>query len=53
MGWWLAFMLPIATPPNAVVYGIGGVSMGQMARAGAILNLLAVLTWWITASIVL
>ena len=46
----LAFMLPIATPPNAVAYGTGKVSMGQMARAGAILNLLAVLIWWAVAS---
>lgn len=46
----LAFMLPIATPPNAVAYGTGRITMGQMARAGAILNLLAVLIWWGVAS---
>ena len=46
----LAFMLPIATPPNAVAYGTGRVTMGQMARAGAILNVLAVLIWWLVAS---
>ena len=34
-----AFMLPVATPPNAVVYGTGYVSIGQMARAGLFLNL--------------
>ncbi len=37
-----AFMLPVATPPNAIVYGSGAVSMGQMVRAGLVLNLLFV-----------
>ncbi|GIV59594.1 MAG: di- and tricarboxylate transporter [Rhodothermaceae bacterium] len=35
-----AFMLPVATPPNAIVYGSGLLSMPQMARAGLVLNLL-------------
>ena len=43
----MAFMLPIATPPNAVVYGTGMVRMKEMIRAGLILDLLAVLTWWL------
>jgi sodium-dependent dicarboxylate transporter 2/3/5 len=34
-----AFMLPVATPPNAVVFGTGLVSIPQMARAGLVLNL--------------
>ena len=34
-----AFMLPVATPPNAIVYGAGMVSIRQMMRSGMILNL--------------
>jgi sodium-dependent dicarboxylate transporter 2/3/5 len=35
-----AFMLPVATAPNSVVYGSGLVSTARMAREGFILNLL-------------
>ena len=35
-----AFMLPVATPPNAIVYGSSFVRIPQMARAGVIFNLL-------------
>lgn len=35
-----AFMLPIATPPNAVVYGSGYITIPEMARAGVYLNLI-------------
>ncbi|MGD9618828.1 MAG: DASS family sodium-coupled anion symporter [Mycolicibacterium sp.] len=38
-----AFMLPVATPPNAIVFGSGYVSIGQMMKAGIWLNLGAIL----------
>ncbi len=38
-----AFMLPVATPPNAIVYGSGRIHMRQMVAAGVMLNILAVL----------
>ena len=37
-----AFMLPVATPPNAIVYGSGYVEMKTMVRAGIILNLIGI-----------
>jgi len=37
-----AFMLPVATPPNAVVFGSGLISVPQMARAGFYLNLIGI-----------
>lgn len=37
-----AFMLPMATPPNAIVFASGYVKVHEMARVGVILNLIAV-----------
>ncbi len=37
-----AFMMPISTPPNAVVYSSGYVSVKQMMRAGFWLNLISI-----------
>ncbi len=37
-----AFMLPVATPPNAIVFGTGEVRMQDMMKTGIILNLIGV-----------
>lgn len=37
-----AFMLPMATPPNAIVFASGFVKVHQMARVGIILNIIAI-----------
>ena len=37
-----AFMLPVGTPPNAIVYGTGRFTIGQMARVGFVVNFIAV-----------
>jgi len=37
-----AFMLPVATAPNSVVYGSGRIAIERMAREGFVLNLTGV-----------
>lgn len=39
----LGFMLPVATPPNAIIFGSGAVSAGQMLRAGALLDIIGII----------
>lgn len=41
----LVFMLPVATPPNAIVHGSGYVSMGDMIKNGAYLEVVTGLIW--------
>jgi sodium-dependent dicarboxylate transporter 2/3/5 len=38
-----AFMMPVATPPNAIVFGSNYIKMGDMARAGIVLNFIGML----------
>ena len=38
-----AFMMPVATPPNAIVFSSGLIEIKQMARVGFLLNLLGIL----------
>ncbi len=36
-----AFMLPVATPPNAIVFGTGLIKQTEMVRTGVILNIIS------------
>lgn len=46
-----AFMLPVATPPNAIVFGSGHIKQNEMMRVGFILNLVCVLLLTLIATI--
>lgn len=39
----LAFMLPVATPPNAIVFGTKRLQIAQMAKTGLLLNLIGII----------
>lgn len=38
----MAFMMPVATPPNAIIFGTGRLSVMEMAKAGLIINLIGI-----------
>ncbi len=48
-----AYMLPVSTPPNAIVFGSGKIKIGQMVQTGFFLNLISIFLifmfvhfWW-------
>lgn len=46
----LAFMLPTATPPNAIIFGTNRINIATMVRTGFILNMMGIvvvvlITW--------
>lgn len=43
-----AFMLPVATPPNAIIYGSGLIKLPQMMKAGFWLNIAGILIIWLS-----
>jgi len=52
----LAFMLPTATPPNAIIFGTNRINIATMVRTGFMLNMLGILvvalvTWLLGSSI--
>jgi len=51
-----AFMLPVATPPNAIICGSGHVRIADMVRYGLVLNLVGVVIvtlacWWLLPAV--
>ena len=42
-----AFMLPMATPPNAIIFGSQRISMKEMASVGLVLNVIAAVLAWV------
>ncbi|MEM1441341.1 MAG: SLC13 family permease [Verrucomicrobiota bacterium] len=39
-----AFMMPVATPPNAIVFASGKIRIAQMVKAGILINLIGIIT---------
>ncbi|GIU04303.1 DASS family sodium-coupled anion symporter [Shewanella glacialipiscicola] len=46
-----AFMLPVATPPNAIVYGSGYIKQSEMVRVGMIINIISMIVLSIIAHV--
>ena len=49
----LAFMLPVGTPPNALVYSTGLVPVGAMIRAGVVMNFVSIVVLTLLSRVLL
>jgi sodium-dependent dicarboxylate transporter 2/3/5 len=38
----MAFMLPVATPPNTIIFASGRIKIYEMAKTGVLLNILGI-----------
>ena len=48
-----AFMMPVATPPNAVIYASGHIQIGDMIKHGLAINLIAIVLVTLAARLLL
>ncbi len=46
-----AFMFPVSTPPNAIVFGTGRVPLTRMIRAGVLLDLACLVVLWFAVTL--
>ncbi|CAF0937900.1 unnamed protein product [Rotaria sp. Silwood1] len=46
----LAFMLPIATPPNAIIFGSGAIRVIDMVKTGVVMNIIGFLVVFLAAT---
>jgi sodium-dependent dicarboxylate transporter 2/3/5 len=49
----MAFMLPVATPPNAIVFGSGYITIPQMVRAGFWMNIISIVVITVVATLLI